>query len=162
MTLRARGLAALLTMILLAAGVPGRLSAAAQNAEAAQVLAGSIPAFKIEPGEIALRREAQAQTPLDKVGRRFALIGFEGGGFEAWAYPLKLFRGLELSFLLGTSTVAIEGRDIVRFVSVDPAVTTLTFTYQSFTVKAHIVAPADDPGGSVHERGVRSRFRPKS
>lgn len=149
MTLRARGLAALLTAILLANGGPGRLSAAAQDAEAARVLAGSIPAFKIEPGEIALGRKAQPQTPLDKVGRKFALIGFEGGGFEAWAYPLKLFRGLELSFLLGTSTVAIEGRDIVRFVSVDPAVTTLTFTYQSFTVKAHIVAPADDPGAVI-------------
>jgi Glycosyl-hydrolase family 116, catalytic region len=149
MTLRARILAVLLITVPVASGVPGRLSAATPETQEAQALAGSIPAFKIEPGEIALRRHAQPQTPLDKVGRRFALIGFEGGEFEAWAYPLKLFRGLELSFLLGTSTVPLEGRDLVRFVSVDPAVTTLTFTYQSFTVKAHIFAPVDDPGAVI-------------
>jgi glycogen debranching enzyme len=110
---------------------------------------GTVPGFAIGSADLTLRRLAQAQTPFDKVGRKFALIGFEGGGIEAWAYPLKLFRDLRFSFLLGTSTVPIEGRDIVRFVSVDPAVTTLTFTYQSFTVKAHIVAPIDEPGAVI-------------
>jgi len=110
---------------------------------------GTVPGFAIGSGDLTLRRRAQAQTPFDKAGRKFALIGFEGGGIEAWAYPLKLFRDLRFSFLLGTSTVPVEGRDIVRFVSVDPAVTTLTFTYQSFTVKAHFVAPVDEPGAVV-------------
>ncbi|HSA96768.1 MAG TPA: GH116 family glycosyl hydrolase [Acidobacteriota bacterium] len=149
MTLRSRALVFFTAAALILSGSLVSLHAAPQAPPETGVLAGSIPAFKIEPGEIALHRRAQPQTPLDKVGRKFALIGFEGGGFEAWAYPLKLFRGLELSFLLGTSTVPIEGRDIVRFVSVDPAVTTLTYTYQSFTVKAHIVAPADDPGAVI-------------
>ena len=132
------------------------LVAAAALAVAGPVLAqagssvdGTVPGFKIGTGELTLRRLAQPQTPFDKVGRRFALLGFEGGGFEAWAYPLKLLRNFQFSFLLGTSTVPIEGRDIVRFVSVEPAATTLTFTYQSFTVKAHYIAPVDEPGAAI-------------
>ncbi|OGD29143.1 MAG: hypothetical protein A2V57_10890 [Candidatus Aminicenantes bacterium RBG_19FT_COMBO_65_30] len=110
---------------------------------------GTIAEFRIERGDLALRRNAQPQTPFDKVGRRFALLGFESGAFEAWAYPLKLLRNFELSFLLGTSTVPIQGRDIVRFVSVEPAVTTLTYTYQSFTVRAHYIAPVDESGAAI-------------
>ena len=77
------------------------------------------------------------------------LIGTEGGAFEAWAWPLKILRGFDFSFLLGTSTTPVRGQDIVRSISVDPAVTTLTFTYQSFTVKAHYVAAIDDPGAVI-------------
>jgi glycogen debranching enzyme len=110
---------------------------------------GTIPAFRIERGGLELARPALPGTPFTKAGRRFALLGFESGGFEAWAYPLKLLRNFEFSFLLGASTVPIEGRDIVRFVSAQPAVTTLTYTYQSFTVKAHYVAPVEDAGAVI-------------
>jgi hypothetical protein len=110
---------------------------------------GSVPGFKIEPNPLELHRAAQPQTPFDKVGRRFALLGFESGAFEAWAYPLKLLRNFEFSFLLGTSTVPILGRDIVRYISVQPAVTTLTYTYQSFTMKAHFIAPVDEAGAVI-------------
>jgi hypothetical protein len=128
----------------------GALSAAAQ-AVSPQVkpAEGSVPGFRIGPNPIELRRAAQPQTPFDKVGRKFALLGYESGAFEAWAYPLKLIRNFEFSFLLGTSTVPILGRDIARFVSVQPAVTTLTYTYQSFTVKAHFVAPVEEAGAVI-------------
>jgi glycogen debranching enzyme len=132
------------------AAVPALSRAEAPAAsEDVKPAAGTVPEFRIELGDLELRRNAQPQTPFDKVGRKFALLGFESGGFEAWAYPLKLLRDFEFSFLLGTSTVPIQGRDIVRFVSVQPAVTTLTYTYQSFTVKAHYIAPVDEPGAVI-------------
>lgn len=149
MTLRNRRLVLFAAAALATSWLAASLRAEPQARPETPVLAGSVPAFKIEPGELRLARQAQPQTPFDKVGRRFALIGFEGGGIEAWAYPLKLVRDLQLSFLLGTSTVPIQGRDIVRFIAAEPAVTTLTFAYQSFTVKAHFVAPVDDPGAVV-------------
>jgi hypothetical protein len=150
MTLRTQSLAVLAAAVaLVSAGLAGPAAARTPGAPDAQVLSGTVDGFVIGTGDLALRRHAQPQTPFDKVGRRFALLGFEGGGFEAWAYPLKLLRNFQFSFLLGTSTVPIEGRDIVRFVSVEPAVTTLTFTYQSFTVKAHYVAPVDEPGAAI-------------
>jgi glycogen debranching enzyme len=140
----------LITVSVFITFITGGLSAAAR-AGSPQIKAaeGSVPGFRIEPSPIELHRAAQPLTPFDKVGRKFALLGYESGEFEAWAYPLKLIRNFELSFLLGTSTVPIQGRDIVRFVSVQPAVTTLTYTYQTFTVKAHFVAPVDEPGAII-------------
>jgi len=123
----------------------GQSSGPSQDAAAT----GLIPAFPIERSAIGLSRPARPQNPFDKLGRRFAVLGFESGGFEAWAYPLKLVRNFSFSFLLGSSTVPIEGRDIVRWVHVEPAATSLTFTYQSFTVKAHFVTSAKEPGAVI-------------
>jgi hypothetical protein len=62
---------------------------------------GLIPRFAVEPSEIALHRLAQPNTYFDKACRKFAILGTESGSFEAWAYPLKLVRNFEFSFLLG-------------------------------------------------------------
>jgi hypothetical protein len=110
---------------------------------------GLIPAFLVERDGMTLERLAQPDTYFDKVGRRFAILGFESGTFEAWAYPLKLWRNFELGFLVKNSTRPIAGRDIVRYVTVTPAATTLTYTYQSFTVKAVFVAAIEEPGAVI-------------
>lgn len=106
----------------------------------------TIPSFRIEPNELTLSRPAQPGTPFDKVGRKFAVLGTEGGTFEAWAYPLKLVRNAELSFFLGTSTEPVFSKDIVRTIEVTPELTTLTYTYQSFTLRVHYLTPIDQPG----------------
>jgi hypothetical protein len=110
---------------------------------------GFVPAFPIERDEMTLDRLAQPNTYFDKAGRRFAILGFESGTFEAWAYPLKLVRKFEFSFLLKNSTRPIPGREIVRFVEVSPAATVLTYTHQSFTVKAIFVTAVSDPGAVI-------------
>ncbi|MBI3579443.1 MAG: hypothetical protein HY089_08570, partial [Ignavibacteriales bacterium] len=104
----------------------------------------TIPAFKLAPNDIELHRLAQPGTYFDKVGRKFAILGYESGSFEAWAYPLKLFRNFEFSFFIGSSTESIKGKDIVRYISVTPEATTLTYTFQSFTVKAIYVTPIEE------------------
>ncbi|HEY6951721.1 MAG TPA: GH116 family glycosyl hydrolase, partial [Bacteroidota bacterium] len=109
----------------------------------------TVPAFKLEPNRLELHRLAQSGTYFDKVGRRFAILGNESGSFEAWAYPLKLFRNFEFSFYIGSSTEPIRGKEVVRFISVTPEATTLTYTYQSFTVKAIFVTPVDEPGAII-------------
>jgi hypothetical protein len=83
------------------------------------------------------------------VGRKFAILGYESGTFEAWAYPLKLLRNFELSFFLGSSTRAIPGKEIVQYASVSPEATVLTYTYQSFTVKAIFVTPVEESGAFI-------------
>jgi glycogen debranching enzyme len=110
---------------------------------------GLIPAFPIEKDDLTLGRLAQLNTYFDKAGRRFAILGLESGTFEAWAYPLKLLRNFELSFLLKNGTRPIPAKDIVRFIEVTPAATTLTYTYQSFTVKATYVTAIEDPGAVI-------------
>lgn len=110
---------------------------------------GLVPYFPIQENDLTLRRLARPGTPFDKAGRKFVILADESGSFEAWAYPLKLFRNFELSFLVGNSTRPILARDIVRYIEVRPEVTTLTYTYQSFTVKAHYLTAIDQPGALI-------------
>ncbi|MFQ6116268.1 MAG: amylo-alpha-1,6-glucosidase, partial [bacterium] len=110
---------------------------------------GYIPAFKLEPNDLELTQLAQPSTYFDKVGRKFAVLGFESGMYEAWAYPLKLLRNFEFSFLLKSSTVPIPGKNIVRYISVTPEATTLTYSYQSFTVKAIYITPVFESGAII-------------
>jgi hypothetical protein len=107
---------------------------------------GLIPKFVLEENDLRLYRLAQPQTPFIKAGRKFAILGNESGSFEAWAYPLKLFRGFEFSFFVDDSTRPIHGKDIVRHIDVTPEATILTYTYQSFSVKAIYITPIDMPG----------------
>lgn len=110
---------------------------------------GLVPAFPLEPNDLKLERRAQPFTPLDMSGRRFAILGFENGSFEAWGYPLKILRGFELSFLLGNSTAKIRGSETARWISVTPEATVITFTHQSFTVRAIYVTAVKSPGAVI-------------
>lgn len=130
----------------LGAGSVGATVAAASEPSAP---AGTIPRSAIERSDLLLTRIARPGAPFDKVGRRFAVLAEEGGSFEAWAWPLKLVRNFGFSFLLGSSTTPIEGRDIVRSIDVEPAMTTLTFAHQNFTVRAHFTASVDRPGAVI-------------
>ncbi|MBA4313336.1 MAG: hypothetical protein C0417_11985 [Chlorobiaceae bacterium] len=108
-----------------------------------------ISAFKIEPNDLELSRLAQPTQYFDKIGPRAGLMGYESGTFEMWVWPWKPLRNFELQFILGTSTQPILAKDIVRSISVTPEVTTLTYTYESFTVKEHIFIPRDEPGAII-------------
>jgi len=110
---------------------------------------GMIPRFALEPSDLILSRPAQPGTYFDKAGRKFAILGYESGSFEAWAYPLKLFRNCELSFFIGSSTQPILGQEIVRHIDVTPAATTLTYVFQTFTVRATYVASVSEPGAVI-------------
>jgi len=114
-----------------------------------EVAAGLIEAFPLIFDDLKLERLAQPFSPWDKAGRRFAFMGFEAGNLEAWAYPLKLVRNFELSFLIGSSMQPIRSRDIVRRITVTPAATILSFAYQSFTVRAIYIASINEPGGLI-------------
>lgn len=114
-----------------------------------QAADGFIPAFAIEQDELTLERLAQPNTYFDKAGPKFAILGYESGQFEAWAYPLKLVRNFEFSFLLRNSTRPKPAREIVRFIQVTPAATVLTYTYQSFTVRAIFVTSMTEPGAVI-------------
>lgn len=107
---------------------------------------GLITEFDIESNELELTRLAQPFSPFDKVGRRFAILGLESGILEAWGYPVKILRNFEFSFLIGTSTDKIRGKDIARRISVTPEATVITFTHQSFVIRVIYITPVEEPG----------------
>ncbi len=110
---------------------------------------GTIPAFPIAHSGMSIAQLAQPFTPFDKVGRKFAILGYESGSFEVWAYPLKLLRNFEFSFFLQNSTRPIKAADIVRYIDISPAATIITYVYQSFTVKAIFITPVGQPGAMI-------------
>jgi len=110
---------------------------------------GFIPAFNLQTNDLTLHRIAQPGSPFDKAGRKFAILGEESGSFEAWAYPLKLIRNFTFSFFVGSSIRPIPASAIVRYIDVSPEATTLTYTYQSFTVKASYITPINEPGAII-------------
>jgi hypothetical protein len=110
---------------------------------------GTIPKFAFKACPIALSGPARPGTYFDKVGRKFAVLGTEDGVFEAWAWPLKLFREFRLSFLLGTSTVPVEARDVARFFEATPSRSTVTYVHQAFTIRAHFVADIAEAGAVI-------------
>lgn len=110
---------------------------------------GLVPAFRIDRDDLTLERPAQPGTYFDKAGRRFAILGLESGSFEAWAYPLKLVRNFEFSFLLKNSSRPVPARELVRFIEVTPAATTLTYIGQSLTVRATFVTAVEEPGAVI-------------
>jgi len=115
----------------------------------AGALEGTVPVFDLEPNPIMLERIARRGIPFHKIGRRFALLGDEGGTFEAWAFPIKLFRGFRFSYYLENSTTPVRSEDIVRRISVTPEATVLTFVHQAFTVKAAFITAVREPGALV-------------
>ncbi|GMQ82133.1 MAG: hypothetical protein BMS9Abin05_1576 [Rhodothermia bacterium] len=125
--------------------VTGRLVTAAQD----QPLVGSIEDFEILESDLTLSRRAQPNTFFDKTGRRFAVLGVESGAFEAWAYPIKLFRDFSLSFFIGSSTQPILASDIVSRIDVRPEATTITYVFQSFTIRAHYITAIQDAGAVI-------------
>ncbi len=106
---------------------------------------GVVSLFDIQRTSVDLHRLAQPSAPFSRVGRKLAILGFESGSCEVWAYPLKLLRNFELSFFIGSSTRPILAKDIVRYIDVTPSATIFTFTHQSFTVKANYIAAIDEP-----------------
>lgn len=112
-------------------------------------LPGSIPDFAIRSSDDGLERVALSGNYFDKIGSQFAMLGEESGSFEAWAWPIQLFRDFRLSFFIGSSTTPIASEDIVQRIRVEPETTTITYVFQSFTIKAHYVAAQDLPGGII-------------
>jgi len=86
------------------------------------------------------RGGVQAQV----LGPRSAWLGYETGRFEAWIYPLKVVRDLELSFeFRGRSYRASE---LAREVEVRPEWTAITYSHEAFTVRQVLTASRDDAG----------------
>lgn len=110
---------------------------------------GLIEEFPLPASELQLTRLAKPGTPFDKVGHKFAILGEEGGSFEAWAYPLKLFRNFEFSFYLGSSLRPIAARNLVQTITVTPPMTILTYSHQNFTVKAIYITIVDEPAAII-------------
>ncbi len=105
--------------------------------------------FPIKENDLTLTRAAQPNQYMDKIGSKAALLGTESGSFEMWIWPWKVLRNFELQFFVGTTTQPILAKDILRDIWVTPEATTITYVYESFTVKQIFLVPHNEQAAII-------------
>jgi len=111
----------------------------------AVAIAQTIAPFDLGRSPIALSGDARAGQFVSAVGRRSIAMGTEDGGFEVWSWPYKWMHDFRLSFRVPKYTQSIAGRDVARSVVVRPEGVTITYAYETFTVKQTVFTPLDLP-----------------
>ncbi len=116
-------------------------------------------------GPLTLTRAARDWQFLDAVGPHAGLLGREDGSFEAWIYPLKLFRDFQLRFRIGD--IVLNGDAIPRTITVRPESVSVKYIYDSFTACATWFVPINEQAAivqvdvdSFEPVNVRATFTP--
>ena len=97
--------------------------------------------------EIELTRAVRTWEFLPVVGARAGLFGYETGDFEAWVYPLKIFRDFHLIFHIGDR--ALPAESLARTLTVRPESATLLYAGDNFRVRETLSIPANEPGAVI-------------
>ena len=92
-----------------------------------------VPIFGQDVQTLELTRTIRTWEFLPVVGTRAALFGNETGPFEAWVYPLKLFRGLHLIFHVGDR--ALPAESLARTLTIHPESASILYVGDSFRVR---------------------------
>lgn len=117
----------------------------AQDAQVAQDARFRPVVLDWRSGPLDWHGRARPGAYVGVIGRAAAAFGTETGGFEVWAWPLKLVNAFELSFQTPLYADPIRGRDIARDVDITPAGATITYVHSAFTVRQRIFAPLNEP-----------------
>ncbi len=102
--------------------------------------------------------QQQSQTPeltrtirtwefLPIVGTRAGLFGNETGRFEAWVYPLKIFREFHLTFQIGGR--ALPAESLARTLTVRPESASILYVGDSFRVRETLCVPVNEAGAII-------------
>jgi glycogen debranching enzyme len=94
-----------------------------------------------------LSRTVRSWEFLPVVGTRAGLFGNESGRFEAWAYPLKIFREFHLTFHVDGR--ALPAESLARTLTVHPESATLLYSGDSFRVKETLFVPVHEAGAVI-------------
>ena len=94
-----------------------------------------------------LSRPVRTWEFLPVVGSRAAMFGNEAGQMEGWVYPLKIFRGLHLTF--HANGRALPAETLVRTIIVHPESATLVYADDNFSVRETFFVPVHESGGVV-------------
>lgn len=97
--------------------------------------------------ELELTRTVRTWEFLPVVGARAGLFGNETGDFEAWVYPLKIFRDFHLIFHLGDR--ALPADSLARTLTVHPESAAILYAGDNFRVRETLSIPANEAGAVI-------------
>ena len=94
-----------------------------------------------------LSRTIRTWEFLPVVGTRAGLFGDEAGRFEAWVYPLKIFRDFHLTFHVGDR--ALPAESLARTLTVRPESASILYVGDSFRVRETLCVPVNEAGAVI-------------
>src|SRR5438874_2993328 len=94
-----------------------------------------------------LTRTARPWEFLSAVGTRAGLFGNEAGNFEAWVYPLKIFRNFRLRFHVDGRVIPAEA--LARTVTVRPESCTIYYAGDTFSVAETLLIAINESGAYI-------------
>jgi glycogen debranching enzyme len=94
-----------------------------------------------------LSRTVRPWEFLPVTGTRAGLFGNEAGRFEAWVYPLKIFRDFHLTFHVGDR--ALPAESLARTLVVHPESASILYAGDSFRVRETLFVPVHEMGAIV-------------
>jgi glycogen debranching enzyme len=94
-----------------------------------------------------LTRTIRTWEFLPVVGPRAGLFGDEAGRFEAWVYPLKIFRDFHLTFYVGDR--ALPAESLARTLTVRPESASILYVGDSFRVRETLCVPVNEAGAII-------------
>jgi glycogen debranching enzyme len=100
-----------------------------------------------QTASLELSRPVRSWEFLPVVGTRAGLFGNEAGRFEAWVYPLKLFRNFRLIF--HTDGRALPAESLARTVTVHPESCSIVYADDTFQVRETLFVPVKEPGAVI-------------
>ncbi len=99
------------------------------------------------PQTLELTRTVRSWEFLPVAGQRAGLFGNESGRFEAWVYPLKVFREFHLTFHIGDR--ALPAESLARTLTVRPESASILYVGDSFRVRETLCVPVNEAGAVV-------------
>ncbi len=104
------------------------------------------PAQQSAPA-LELTRTIRTWEFLPVVGTRAGVFGNEAGQFEAWVYPLKIFRDFHLTFHVGDR--ALPAETLARTLTVRPESASILYVGDSFRVRETLCVPVSEAGAVI-------------
>lgn len=106
----------------------------------------ALPSSLLAQG-LELTRPIRAWEFFSSTGAQSSILGTENGRFEAWVYPLKLFRNFQLQFRVGEDSESAER--YARRLITRPESTSILYAGSTFTVRETFFAPLHANGGLI-------------
>ncbi len=106
-----------------------------------------LPRFPIHSDPLTIVQPAIVSKPFTVAGERGAVLGQQGGSFEAWLFPTKILSRFQITAEVSNYPVPIDLASHAATIEVSPAMTTITYSHAAFTVKQRMFAPR--PGAAL-------------
>jgi glycogen debranching enzyme len=94
-----------------------------------------------------LTRAVRTWEFLPVVGTKAGVLGHETGRFEAWVYPLKIFREFHLTFHVAAR--ALPAETLARTLTVRPESASILYAGDSFRVRETLCVPVNEAGAVI-------------